>query len=61
MTWLLGLQNLDQGVTINDTIVSILLYADDVDILSEKHDMSKMLNLISLWCKEWGMKGKMTK
>ncbi len=41
-------------VKVDDLIVSILLYADDVILLAEhEKDPQKMLNVAAGWCWNW--------
>ena len=57
-----GLKELGVGVHIDNSTIPVLLYADDVAIISEnEHDMQLMLNYIEDWCKTWGMKINMAK
>ena len=57
-----GLKNLGLGVPVNDELVSILLYADDVAIISENEkDMQCLLKYVNEWCKKWCMSINLTK
>ena len=48
------IQNLGLGVTIGEHKVSILLYADDIAILSENEEnLQKMLDKLNEWCQKW--------
>ena len=50
------LNTADLGVPIGDTNLSILMYADDVVLLSGSHDDAQaQLNIMTEWCKTWGM------
>ena len=41
-----------KGVKIDDTVVSILLYADDVVLIAESEaDLQAMLDTLGAWCK----------
>ena len=52
----LFLKDMDVGVTVNNTHVPILMYADDVVILANDEDeLQCMLNLVNRWCKKWKM------
>uniref|UniRef100_A0A3Q3GB82 Reverse transcriptase domain-containing protein n=1 Tax=Labrus bergylta TaxID=56723 RepID=A0A3Q3GB82_9LABR len=42
------------SIYINDLIVGILLYADDVVLLAEREDdLQIMLNIVAEWCLKW--------
>lgn len=42
------------GVKVDDEIVGILLYADDVVLLAEQeNDLQIMLNIVADWCWKW--------
>jgi exonuclease III len=57
-----GLKELDLGIKIGEMKVPILLYADDVAILSENEkDMQSMLNFINNWCKTWSLSVNISK
>ena len=50
------------GVRFGDSSLSILMYADDVILLSENEsDLQKMLNALSEWCKKWRLTVNETK
>ena len=50
------LNNLKLGVNINDFCVSLLLYADDIVLLSENEEnLQKMLCYVREWCQKWQM------
>jgi hypothetical protein len=58
----IGLKSLDLGVKIGTTSIPILLYADDIAVISEcENDMKRMLNYVTEWCEEWQMKINMSK
>ncbi len=47
----------NKGVEIGDRTVSIMLYADDICLLSEnEEDMQHMINELEKWCQKWDMK-----
>ena len=49
------LNNLNCGVSLQETLnISVLLYADDIAILSETEaGMQTMLNKLDDWCRKW--------
>ncbi|XP_060587764.1 uncharacterized protein LOC132743245 [Ruditapes philippinarum] len=48
------INNLDLGVKIDDTSVSMLLYADDIVLIAKSEaDLQIMLNQMHDWCKRW--------
>ena len=48
-----NLKFLDLGVNIDGEKVSVLLYADDIVLLSEnENDMQRLLDVISEWCND---------
>ena len=51
------LNELDCGIKFNETsIISILLYADDIVIMSDcEAKLQAMLKCLSDWCKQWGL------
>ena len=52
----LFLKDMNVGISINETQIPILMYADDVVILSEnEEDLQHMLNLVNNWCQKWKM------
>ena len=58
------IKSLGKGVRIGEETVSILCYADDLVLISEKEgDLQAMLNELHEWCEKWGMvvNGKKTK
>ena len=50
------LNELDCGIKFNETsIISILLYADDIVIMSDcEAKLQAMLTYLNNWCKRWG-------
>ncbi len=47
---------LEQGVPINDRFLSILLYADDIVLLSDTPSkLQTLLNRLGVWCAAWGL------
>ena len=57
-----GLKELNAGVKIGDDVVSILLYADDIALISpSEEEMQRMLNFVARWCKQWTMDINMSK
>ena len=50
----LEIKLLNRGVLVNSKIISILMYADDVVVLSEtENNLQVMLNTINTWCNKW--------
>ena len=48
------INNVKKGVKIGSSIVSILLYADDIVLLAENEgDLQQMLEIVENWCKKW--------
>ena len=48
------INNLNCGVHIDDTMLSILLYADDIALIApDEESLQKMLDTVSEWCREW--------
>lgn len=48
------INDLDLGVPINGTAISILLYADDIALVAEsEHDLQTVLDTLHKWCKRW--------
>ena len=51
-----GIKDLNIGIDINGTNVSILLYADDIVLIAENEtSLQMMLDFISKWCSKWRM------
>ncbi len=45
-----------KGVNIGDEWIVVLLYADDICILTENEaDLQKALNIVHDWCTRWNM------
>ena len=56
------IQLLNKGFTINGSLVSILLYADDIVLLSDSpEEIQAMLDKLAEWCKKWRMIGNSDK
>ena len=50
----IGIKDLNLGVNTGHSVISILLYADDIVLLSESEiGLQHMLNFLSVWCKTW--------
>ena len=50
-------KSLSCGVKLGDTTISILLYADDIVLISESEDsLQKMLDVVNNWCQKWQYK-----
>ena len=48
------INNLGCGVTVDQYNMAILMYADDIVLLSEsEHDMQRMLDAVNEWCYKW--------
>ena len=46
----------------NDLLTNILLYADDIVLLtSNEEDMQFLLNLVEVWCSNWRLEVNLTK
>ena len=51
------LKDLQLGVSLGNTHICILLYADDIVLISEdEQKLQKMLNHVGDWCNKWQMK-----
>ena len=49
-----SLKNLNLGISVDDLVLSLLLYADDIILLSENiDDLNSMTNIINEWCNRW--------
>ena len=50
--------NSGKGVKLNDNLsVQILMYADDIALVSEnEQNLQDMINIVYDWCSQWGMK-----
>ena len=50
------IKNLNLGIKIGDTEISILMYADDIILLAETQEgLQCILNELHTWCKRWRM------
>ena len=50
----LAIKALDKGVSIDQEKISILLYADDIVLISDtEEELQEMLNLVHSWCQQW--------
>ena len=50
----LEIKLLNRGVLVNSKIICILMYADDVIVLSEtENNLQVMLDTINTWCNKW--------
>jgi hypothetical protein len=48
------INDLDLGIPLNHSRISILLYADDIVLLAKnEQDLQTMLNKLKEWCKQW--------
>ena len=51
-----GIKSLNCGVEVNDLILSILLYADDIVLIApNESSLQKMISFVSDWCRKWRM------
>ena len=51
------LNGLRTGIDVTDNHLAILMYADDIILLSDSYDKAQQsLNVLSDWCTAWGMK-----
>ena len=51
-----GIKELNCGVDVNGTNISILLYADDIVLISnDEESLQRMLNFANEWCRKWRM------
>ena len=42
------------GVNVDNSIISILLYADDIALIApDEHSLQQMLNSVNVWCMQW--------
>ena len=58
----INLNNMNLGITIDGLHICILLYADDVVIISENEsNLQKMLTYVQEWCSKWEMKVNVAK
>ncbi len=45
------------GVNINDIIISILAFADDIVIIAQnENELQDILHYVEKWCKKWRLK-----
>jgi len=52
-----NIKNLNGGISIGNIKVSILLYADDLVLVSEnEEELQNMLNILYKWCLKWQVK-----
>ena len=50
----MAIKALDKGVSIDQEKISILLYADDIVLISDtEEELQEMLNLVHSWCQHW--------
>ena len=50
------IKDMGLGVSLEDINISILLYADDIVLMSENEsNLQKMLDHGDYWCKKWQM------
>ena len=48
------LKSANLGVNVNETIINLLMYADDVVLLTDAADkLQRMLNIVHSWCRKW--------
>ena len=51
-----GIKELNCGIELNDLMLSILLYADDIVLIAPSEEaLQKMLDFVSAWCRKWRM------
>ena len=51
-----GIKDLDIGVKLNGTDLSILMYADDIVLMApNEENLQKMLDFVANWCRKWRM------
>lgn len=56
------IKELRKGITVGEINLSILLYADDIAILSDsKENLQKILDTVSYWCEKWRLHINMKK
>ena len=57
-----GINQLDLGIEFDDFKLSLLLYADDIVLLSDNEvNLQKMLDHLNEWCSKWQMKINLSK
>ena len=50
------INNLICGIQIDNSFLSILLYADDIALIAHnKESLQRMLNVVTEWCEEWNL------
>ncbi len=50
-------KDLNLGINVNDIIISILAFADDIVILAKNEkDLQDILNCVENWCNKWRLK-----
>ena len=50
------------GIPLEDELICVLLYADDVVLLAEtEEDLQILLDIVSLWCKKWRLEVNLSK
>lgn len=48
------IKQLDMGITVGTKRISIMLYADDVVLLTDNaKDLQRLLDTVSIWCSKW--------
>ena len=53
----INLKALNKGVQIDNYNISLLLYADDIALISSsENDMQDMLNQVDSWCRKWRLR-----
>lgn len=51
------LKTLNKGAQINNFNLSLLLYADDIALISHsENDMQHMLDTVDAWCRKWRLR-----
>lgn len=56
------IKELRKGITVGEINLSILLYADDIALLSDsKENLQEILDTVSYWCAKWRLKINMKK
>ena len=50
------MKNVEGGVMVQDEIMSLFMYADDIVLLSGNTEKAQwQLDIMSEWCSQWGM------
>ena len=53
---ILQINDLGIGIQCDSRMISTLVYADDIILLTEKgQDLQKLLDVVHTWCSEWGL------